>query len=66
VQQTAIVHLINVSNYIILSVFPGNFSEVGKGVKIFQLKTEDRETGDLGVVAPKAGVLSKRRNFGGV
>jgi hypothetical protein len=34
-----------------------NFFRLGGGVQQIQLRTEDRENGDLGAVAPQAGVL---------
>jgi len=40
----------------VISGVPRNFVR-GEGVQQIQLRTEDRENGDLGAVAPKSGVL---------
>ena len=38
--------------------YPGSlFGRVGRGVQKIQLRTEYRENGDLGAVAPESGVL---------
>ena len=39
------------------SSVPRNFVRGGVGVQQIQLRTEDRENGDLGAVAPYSGVL---------
>jgi len=37
--------------------YPGILFRGGDGVQQFQFRTEDRENGDLGAVAPYSGVL---------